>query len=122
MTWLKIRLLAVGFVLGFSACQSQTATWTTVEEMPTPRFGTSASEIGKTIYVIGGSQDNQMALSTVEMYDSATNSWSMAEDMPTGRYFHGASVVDGRIIIIGGAEGPRNASSKVEIYDPDANT
>jgi sugar lactone lactonase YvrE len=97
--------------------------WTTRADMPTPRWGFSASVVDGKIYAIGGGQSPYGALlSQVEAYDPATDTWTKKADMPTGRCFLSTSVVDGKIYAIGGDTSANVDTSIVEEYDPATDT
>ena len=97
--------------------------WITRADMPTPRWGHSASVVDGKIYAIGGGQSPFGALKlAVEVYDPATNTWTKKADMPTGRCFLSTSVVDGKIYAIGGDTSANQDTSTVEEYDPATDT
>jgi hypothetical protein len=59
--------------------------WTTRADMPTPRWGLSASVVDGKIYAIGGGQGMiGKYMSPVEEYDPATDTWTKK-----GRYANG---------------------------------
>ena len=119
--------MAIIGILGMnSVCLAQADTWITKADMPTARFGLSASVVNGKIYAIGGATVNGApALATVEEYDPVTDTWKSKTNMPTARYFLTTSAVDRTIYAIGG--GPRFVSGSVdplttvEAYDPAAN-
>ena len=99
--------------------------WIRKTNMPTPRRAHCAGVINGVIYVIGGTQDNEVGLSTVEAYDPATDQWTKKADMPTARWYFSTSVVNGRIYAFGGAGVPTpwedgQALAVVEEYTPEA--
>jgi N-acetylneuraminic acid mutarotase len=97
--------------------------WTTRTDMPTPRWGLSASVVDGKIYAIGGGQGMVgKYMSCVEEYDPATDTWTKRADMPTGRAFFSTSAVNGKIYAIGGAPGDNSETSTVEEYDPSTDT
>jgi len=95
-----------------------TDTWTEKADMPTPRWGHSASVINGEIYAIGGSQDEITALSVVEEYDPVTDTWTERTDIPTARRYFSTSAVNEKIYAIGGATAKGVYTSSVEEYDP----
>ena len=98
----------------------EVGTWTKKADMPTARFGLSASVVNGKIYVIGGGKDE--CLSTVEEYDPATDTWTKKADMPTPRLCLSTSVVNGKIYAIGGGTEPDVVLSTVEVYNPATDT
>jgi len=99
-------------------------TWAAGADMPTTRYGHSASVVNGKIYVIGGSNtpDAAISLAAVEEYNPATDTWTTKANMPAGRCFHSASVVNGKIYTIGGSTRGQTDSAIVEAYDPAADT
>lgn len=111
----------------------ETDTWNPAEDMPTPRSHMTVSAVGGKIYAIGGWLRRggvDVALSLMEVYDTADNRWTPAADMPTPRWVPSSGVIDGRIYVAGGTVGGGTASSRVaamrkrrplsavEVYDP----
>ena len=97
--------------------------WTTRADMPTPRWGLSASVVDGKIYAIGGGQSPFGALlSQMEAYDPVTDTWTKKADMPTRRCFLSTSVVEGKIYAIGGDISANVDTSTVEEYDPATDT
>jgi N-acetylneuraminic acid mutarotase len=96
-----------------------TAKWSALPNMPTPRGALAAVAVGKKIYVIGGANiPKGMQLpdglqgggpvelvGTNEVFDTETNTWSSLEPMPTPRNHHSVAFVDGKIYAIGGRVG-----------------
>jgi N-acetylneuraminic acid mutarotase len=83
----------------------------------------SSAVVEGKIYVIGGWDEGDQCLSTVEEYDPVTDTWMRKSDMPTGRDCLATVAVDGKIYAIGGALPNVDASSKtVEMYDPATDT
>jgi hypothetical protein len=84
-------------------------TWTKKADMPTPRYGLSASAVNGKIYVFGGARieaglagADAGVLATVEEYDPATGKWTKKADMPTARARLATCTIDGKIYVIGG--------------------
>ena len=95
-------------------------TWTKKTDVPTARWGASASVVDGNIYTIGGGKGRATALWTVEEYDPQTDSWTEKRDMPTARLQLSTSTVNGRIYAIGGWT--NSPVSNVEEYDPGTDT
>ena len=90
--------------------------WTKKSDMPTVKWGVSASVLNGRIYVIGGTQDEITNFTSVEEYDPMTDTWTRKADIPTGRRYFSSSAVNGRIYAIGGTIGPSLLT--VEEYAP----
>ncbi|HEY1526434.1 MAG TPA: YDG domain-containing protein [Candidatus Angelobacter sp.] len=74
------------------------------------------------VLVAGGfgadAQNNQLALSSVEIFDPVTNAVSAAANLNTARGRHSATVVlDGFVVVAGGSNGQADLNS-IEIYTP----
>ena len=106
---------------------TQTNTWHTVANMPTPRVEPQTAVFSNEIYVFGG-YDRKGPRGTrrnkriVEMYDTRTDTWIKKRDMPNLRMDFTTAVVDGKIYVIGGRveEIPFKPmpTDLVEVYDP----
>jgi N-acetylneuraminic acid mutarotase len=110
-----------------------TDTWTRRADIPTPRNALSTVVVDEKIYAIGGwvrRAGADVALSLMEVYDTASKRWTPGADMPTPRWVPSSGVIDGRIYVAGGttsvgpassqveAMGKRVPLSVVEVYDP----
>jgi N-acetylneuraminic acid mutarotase len=97
--------------------------WTVTAPMPTPRArlaaATAVGADGRSrIYAIGGQNDGNTALSTVEAYDPQSDSWTPVASMSTPRaQLAAATGPDGRIYAIGGYNQFGDLGT-VEAYDP----
>ncbi len=107
---------------------TQTNTWHTAANMPTPRVASQTAVFSNEIYVFGG-YDRQgprgafRYKKNVEMYDTATDTWVKKRNMPTLRENFTTAVVNGKIYVIGGRVqdkrlGAGAATGLVEVYDP----
>ena len=123
MTFIGLTFIAV---LGVSAIgMAQEDTWAKKADMHTARFAPSTSVVNEKIYVIGGGDNADNPLSTVEAYDPATDTWTQKADMPTLRGWAAtnAPAVNGKIYVIGGWKTFIGAGlSTVEEYDPMTDT
>jgi N-acetylneuraminic acid mutarotase len=121
--WILTALVLSGVLNVAPMAVAARDTWTTRADMPTPRWGLSASIVDGKIYAIGGGQSMSGAyMSPVEEYDPATDTWTKKADMPTRRGFLSTSVVNGKIYAIGGAPGDNSDTTTVEEYDPATDT
>ncbi len=107
---------------------TQTNTWHTVANMPTPRVAPQAAVFSNEIYVFGGYDRKGPGgafryKKTVEMYNAATDTWTKKRDIPTLRHAFMTAVVDEKIYLIGGSVHDKKlgrdvATGLVEVYDP----
>ena len=107
---------------------TQTNTWHTVANMPTPRVAARTAVFSNEIYTFGGYDRKGPRgafryKKNVEMYDTGTDTWVKKRDMPTLRNGFMPAVVDGKIYIIGGSVHDKKldrdvATGLVEVYDP----
>ncbi len=85
----------------------------------------SAVADGSTIYVMGGTTNNQAngASNAVYAYNTLTNTWSGAlASMPTAVFGATAGLVDGMIVVAGGVNSSDVDVGTTQIYDPTSNT
>ena len=68
------------------------------------------------LYAVGGWNDDDDRLSSVERYDEEKDEWEAVADMSTARFGAGACVLGGRLYAVGGCDDYNNLSS-VERYD-----
>ena len=106
----------------FEVYDTKNDTWTTLADMPTKRWGLSATAFNGKIYVFGG-RSLGLPYSSIEIYDPQTNTWTTKSSMPTPRYCLTSCLLDSNIYVIGGwrhsQEGP--IYDKVEVYNPQTN-
>src|SRR5438876_7424957 len=90
--------------------------------MPTPRVNLAAATgLDGTIYVLGGSGDDGVPLTTVEAYSPSTNTWRPVAPMSTPRTNLAAVTgLDGTIYALGGANFTSGQLDTAEAYDPKA--
>jgi N-acetylneuraminic acid mutarotase len=110
---------------------TDTNTWSTLAEMPTPRNHHSVEVVDGKIYAIGGRVGSCFSAgwsSNIWMndaYDIATNTWTPRAPMPTARSGTGIAVIDGKIHVLGGEgwiEDFGGVFRAHEVYDPKTNT
>jgi kelch-like protein 17 (actinfilin)/kelch-like protein 20 len=70
------------------------------------------------IYAVGGYDDTETTVSSVECLDPSTEQWSPMAPMGTARYNHGVAVVDGKLYAVGGYDDTGTTLSSVECFDP----
>ena len=78
--------------------------WTALPRVPSPRGGTGASAVGRTIVSVGG-EEPRGSIATVYAYDTRTRRWRRLPDLPTPR--HGLGVVTSGRTVYAIAGGPR---------------
>jgi len=104
--------------------EPRTDTWVTAAEMPTPRSHMAAVAVDGKIYAMGGwvrRSGEEVALTTVEVYDVAADAWTAAAAIPTARFLPAGGVRGGRIYVLGGwttAGNERTALAAVDVFDP----
>ena len=83
------------------------------------RMGHSTVAYNDKLFVIGGYNENEGTLSSVEVYSSVTNQFSFVSAMKIPRLFFGCCLVNSRIYVTGGMSDFEIESSidEVEIYD-----
>lgn len=107
---------------------TQTNTWRTAPNMPTPRIAPKTAVLSNEIYVFGGydrkgPRGEKRNKKIVEMYDTRTDTWVKKRNMPTLRDSFTTAVVNGKIYVIGGREHNKRfdepmVTGLVEVYDP----
>ena len=70
------------------------------------------------LYAVGGRNDDEDALSSVERYDPATNAWEAVAPLAAARGFLDVAVLDGKLYAVGGYNDDDGSLSSVERYDP----
>ncbi len=90
--------------------------WSSLPEMPTPRWRSCAVLLNGKVYVMGGY--NSGVVNTVEIYDTLTNAWSEGDtESFCARSDFAAEVIDGKIYVIGG----QGDTVSPQIFDPASN-
>ncbi len=110
---------------GFSTVEvydTKNDTWTSLADMPTKRWGHTATAFNGKIYVFGG-RSNMSVYSSIEIYDPLTNTWTTTLNIPTKRYCLTSCLLDSNIYVIGGwaDSGAGPIYDKVEVYNPQTN-
>lgn len=99
--------------------------WSTKTPMPGGvRSGIAAGVVGGIIYVIGGFDANNNALSRVEAYNPQTDTWETKANMPTARGNLATVSWNNKIYAIGGFTSASgiSATDKVEVYNPQSDS
>ena len=115
---------AVVAAAGVGGQSSRTDRWRALEPAPLERTEVSAARIGRSIYVIGGfERDNVDGSTAVERYDIRRNRWSRVRSMPLGVNHSTATVHHGRLYVHGGyaGRGLSEPTAALLEYDPKRN-
>jgi N-acetylneuraminic acid mutarotase len=121
---LIISLYAVssGLQISFSQNQNQESYWVRGIDMPTPRTEVTSTNIGESIYVIGGFTPDEEITDMVEMFNSTSKSWNQdISPLPIPLHHTVANTYQDKIYVVGGYTGDWIPSNKLFIYDPVAN-
>ena len=76
--------------------------WRSGPPMKVPRHHLAAAEVGGKIYAIGGRNEDNFTLDTVEVFDLSEETWSPGPSIQVGRSGHAAAAARGRIYVFGG--------------------
>jgi len=96
--------------------------WSTKTPIPTPLYGMGTATINGVLYVVGGVNDRNEVVGTVEAYDPTTNTWSPRASLPTPRFNLAATVINGVLYAVGGYTYGYPPRTTVEAYDPTTDT
>ena len=80
-------------------------TWSNGPDLPTARYGLAAVAVQGKIYVLGGADSQNNAVTTVDILNPDDNTWMTGPALPSARYFHSAVVLDDKIYVMGGVSG-----------------
>lgn len=78
--------------------------WTEVRAMPEPRAAGGAAYLGGQVYVVGGTNADDLAQDSL-VYDLATDTWTTAPGLPQPREHLAAAASGGFVYAIGGRTG-----------------
>ena len=103
------------------------ATWVSRAPMLTARNHFGSAVLNGKIYAMGGAilqDENETALTTMEIYDPATNTWSTGPSLPNPRALiqSAVEVYHGKIYVAGGEYYWKGFTAEVTVFDPVANT
>lgn len=98
--------------------------WTTRAELPTPRTEVACAALNEKIYVVGGFNQNNLALPQFDAYDPKTDSWSRGADYPIAIHHTGLIAHGGALYVLGGYTGsfPFVGTTLAMKYDPATNS
>ena len=94
------------------------ACWSAVASMTTARTSLGTAAISGILYAVGGYNNSNYFLTTVEAYSPLTDAWTTKAPMPTGRQFVGVAALNGILYAVGGNRAPSGPLNTVEAYDP----
>jgi N-acetylneuraminic acid mutarotase len=80
------------------------------------------AESQEVAFAVGGCDDNERELVSMERYDVASDAWSEAAPMPTARASFGLCGLDGELYVTGGLGTDNVTLTSVERYDPRLDT
>lgn len=92
-----------------------------IKELAVPRQNAAHVVLAGFLYVIGGDDEQDESLSSVEYYVPLTNEWKAATPMKRKRSFAIAHALNGFIFVLGGMAIRENIQS-IERYDPRENS
>ena len=85
--------------------------------MATARQAHSMAVLDGKLYAVGGFNDDDQFLCSVERYDPALNAWEAVAPMAVAREAPAVAVLDGKLYAVGGND-MDDAFNSVERYDP----
>jgi N-acetylneuraminic acid mutarotase len=91
--------------------------WTSLTPLSSARYACGGVAINGCLYVVGGLDNADQALSLVEVYDTNHGTWSKIPPMPTPRFDCGVAAVGGRLIVVGGRNNLGQILDVVECFD-----
>ncbi len=97
--------------------EAQAPQWVEKSPMISERLCNGAEVVNGSIYVLGGYRQDEVRLSSVEIYNPKTDRWTSGTAMPSPRNSFGSVVLNGKIYIMGGYNG-QNYINSMDIYDP----
>jgi len=89
-----------------------------VAPMSTARYLHGVAVVGGKLYAVGGMDNTNTTLSSVECFDPSMGQWSAVAAMSTARAGHDVAVVDNKLCAVGGVDGTNTVTSSVECFDP----
>jgi len=103
-------------------CEVPRHTWRNSSvRLRAPRWGAAAALLRRVVYVVGGADQKDQALSSVEGYDIDHDRYVAVPPMTTVRCRPAVAAWGGRLFVFGGhdkSNGNKHLNS-VEVYDPD---
>jgi len=97
--------------------RAETARWTHLADLPTPRTRLALVAYEGLLYAIGGDRESGVT-GQVEIYSPETDTWTVGAAKPTPVSNIGAVAVGDRLYVPGGCIGPTSVSDRLEVYSP----
>ena len=94
--------------------------WFGVDRLGSAR-GWGAGPIGGKLYAAGGGNDDDVYLSSAEVFDPQTQTWAPIAPMNTERKFVMVAAVQGKLYAAGGDDDNGSTLTSAEAYDPQQN-
>jgi N-acetylneuraminic acid mutarotase len=98
--------------------QSDTDTWDSVADLPTPRHHSMAVAVDGLVYLLGGFGDGFDPWATAWVFEPQPNGWGDIADLPFAVGAGAAVEIDGIIYVVGGVP----SGTSLFAYDPRADT
>ena len=97
-----------------------TNTWTSLTSDPTARNAACAGGIGPQLYVAGGADDGNPALTLTESFKVSKNTWTTLAPMPQAAIWGAPAVYKGQLYCFGGESAQNGGTilNNVQIYQP----
>ena len=81
--------------------------------MNTARSWATAISQNEMLIIIGGKDENKMALSSVELFDSVNEEWYVCSDLPSPHYLINAAIANNNLYLLGGVNQTNKCSPNV---------
>ncbi|XP_016658264.1 ring canal kelch homolog isoform X1 [Acyrthosiphon pisum] len=136
--WLPVHLALIAnqFVFGVgssntknSECvkmldlHSQTSSWLPMDDMSIGRMGLGVGVLNNCVYAVGGYDDTNYSLNSVEVFDVSIQEWRTLSSMSSMRSYVGFGILNNLLYAVGGYDSSSMQRLKsVECYDPSIDT
>jgi Galactose oxidase, central domain/Kelch motif len=120
--------LLTGGIAGHAQTAKTSGSWSPAADMGTARLGHQAVVLRTGKVLIIGGFDNNISLSSTELFSPRSGEWNPTGSMITSRSSFSATVLrNGKVLVVGGfnVDNPSTGGSKTakaEIYDPHTGT
>ncbi|KAK6044426.1 kelch repeat protein [Cooperia oncophora] len=94
--------------------------WEKVSPMSTCRRYLACSALDGHLYALGGKDESERSLNSVEKYNPTTDQWTAVTPMNERRSNVGGGVVNKKLYAMGGYDGATKHQS-CEVFDPETN-
>jgi len=96
--------------------QSELNSWSRLAQMNLERYHHKLAVLYGKVYAIGGQDEYETPVSSVEVYDRRQNKWTAGVPLPQPRYSHAVAVLDNSIYVLGGFDGHDNEKTTSTVY------